>query len=346
MSREQAVAISESQRAFASGEKAAMEKVIAEHDALQKSVEPVKRDLNNIPEELQEAFQIIRSESASSATRGVTVPKMTAEEKTVGFSSSSPQWMVDLQKRMKSIDEPLFSRKEIENLIKKQEAGKKLTFKQSLRWQHLEDVASKLKTEDPGMVAGDLLETFEQKGFTGLGGKDIVAGNLKIGDTILAEVNGRMGEHLVKGESPEGNVILKSPEGLETIIDVFDEIKVEAIRKKGVKAEPTKAFLDQAKKIQHEKNLKAIRDKHFKEEAKKAKAPKLTEAEKATLVKELLNFKVIPKTQRLNLSQGLMNAKTKKGTQSVVNKIFEALDVGIRRQEVKGVMKEKKFGGT
>ena len=195
-------------------------------EILSKSAGQEKAARDKIDPVMAETLTTMRDEALASETKGVSADE---EGKVIGFAASSPAWMKNLNKKMKDIKEPLFSRKELDNLITKYTEGKELTVKQHDRFRHILDSAEEVKDTDPGTVMQQDMEEFEKKGFEPMGGQEVTAADLNKGDKFIGTVDGVKDEYTVTGETKDGDTILQ--DGVRREVDPFDTIEIDAIKR-------------------------------------------------------------------------------------------------------------------
>lgn len=180
---------------------------------------------NQLPVDLRDAFNIMVSEAKNSQSKGTTVDQ---NGETHGFAPSTPDWMKQLNADMKQSKQPLFSRNEIENLVRKLESGKDLTVNQQQRFSYLEDAAKKLNETHPDLVASQGMQYVRDKGFTATGAMEVTAGNFRDGEKFYGRVGDTEGI-FTTSEDADGNIVVTDEHGGTTTLDPFDRVVVEGV---------------------------------------------------------------------------------------------------------------------
>ncbi|MFW5937082.1 MAG: hypothetical protein ACOCS6_03405, partial [Desulfosalsimonas sp.] len=219
----------------------------AEHEGIETEAQSA------IPQEIEGAINVMRGEIQSSESRGVARDEATGEA--IPYGASSPQWMTRLQKQMQQAGESLFSRQEMLRLIEKMEKGEQLTEKQQQRWQRLEEAANQVAGEHPDLVGESDAQYLEERGYAPTGNVSVPAAEFGPGDQIYGEIEGTEGEFVHLGIAQDGRAVFESIEAAEEGgvieagarrigIDMFDQIRVEGLKKWTPQAGETVYFDD------------------------------------------------------------------------------------------------------
>jgi hypothetical protein len=200
---------------------------------------------------LDEALEIMRNESAQSETKQTVTDE---SGKTFNIPATTPQWMLDLNAKMKAQKERLFRREEITTLVNKHLNNKKLTGSQADRFNYLVESANEAIGTIPETIATKDAEYFEGQGFEMIGGKDVPAAEFETGDKFYGDVEGVKDEYEVKSIKDDGTIVVQ--DGVKREIDIFDTVKVEAIKKKDGK--PVQYQATKEPTPDQEENIKLI----------------------------------------------------------------------------------------
>jgi len=172
----------------------------------------------------------MQNEVNTTETKGVT-QEHGEQYETIPYGANSPKWMQDLPTYLdKNGKKRVYSRVQLNAVFNNIKSGKKLNPNQEDLYRHIEKAANENAGETGEFVAQEEADDLEKKGFDLLGSQKIPAGDLDIGDKIIATVDGVKDEFTVQeADTPFGDVVLK--DGVTKTVDVFEQIDVEAIKK-------------------------------------------------------------------------------------------------------------------
>jgi|GEM_PF-6756036 len=178
------------------------------------------------PAILKNAYEIMREEMQNSQTKGTTVDI----DGTRRFhGASSPQWMKEINAEAKASKENLYTRRELGVLLSKAANGKSMTEKQAIRFERVQEAAEGLAGSHPDLVAAQDASLMEKKGYEVVGRQKVPAVELEEGDKFVGTVDGIHDEYTVKGDAPNGDVIIK--DGVTHRVDPFDTVTVEGLKR-------------------------------------------------------------------------------------------------------------------
>jgi GGDEF domain-containing protein len=209
-----------------------------------------------------EALKQMQYESNNTDTRGTATNEA---GETVAYSASSPQWIKKLNgsnkenirglvgKNGRDTKEPVFDRREIDNLIGKYLADIPFTPRQAKRFSYLKEIAeTEIASKNPDLRDAREAESLEKEGYKIIG-QDVPVGDLSVGDKFYGRIPGRdvQDTYTVVSVDENGDATLK--DGITKTLDVFDTVEVVGIKEKGKqpsnkKSEPNQQDIPESSK--------------------------------------------------------------------------------------------------